>query len=288
MRQIFRSKFKVTQEFGVNPEYYKKFGLTAHEGIDIIPTGSDWTVYALEDGVVVKDEDNAKSGAYGKYVTIWHPSIKKATQYCHLASNIVDNGIQVKKGQAIGVMGSTGNTSGAHVHLNLFNVDDNGVRLNRDNGYLGGINPLPFLEEVEVVDNQKLIDELRNDRDRNWQLYQTEIEKNKQLSGEVVRLNGEITELKNANTTLLNKIEYLTKAQEQDAVSDRDLEVKNTELEHKITELNQEIEDLKKQKEAPIEPIVEHYENIIEKLWPNLYKSKKTKSLIERLWKWLR
>lgn len=142
-------------------------------------------------------------------------------------------------------------------------------------------------KKAQVDDNQKLIDELRNDRDRNWQLYQSEIEKNKQLSEEVVRLNGEITELKNANTTLLNKIEYLTKAQEQDAVSDRDLEVKNTELEHKITELNQEIDNLKKQKEAPIEPIVEHYENIIEKLWPNLYKSKKTKSLIDRIWKWI-
>lgn len=287
MRQIFRSKFKVTQEFGVNPEYYKKFGLTAHEGIDIIPTGSDWTVYALEDGVVVKDEDNAKSGAYGKYVTIWHPSIKKATQYCHLASNIVDNGMQVKKDQAIGIMGATGNTNGAHLHLNLFNVDENGVRLNKDNGYLGGTNPLPFLEEVEVVDNQKLIDELRADRDKNWGLYQAEVEKNKQLSGEVVRLNGEITELKNANTTLLNKIEYLTKAQEQDAVKDRDLEVKNTELEHKISELNKEIEDLKTQKQAPIEPVVKHYESIIEKLWPNLYKSKKTKSLIDRIWKWI-
>lgn len=139
----------------------------------------------------------------------------------------------------------------------------------------------------QVDDNQKLIDELRTDRDKNWNLYNSEIEKNKQLSEEVVRLNGEITELKNANTTLLNKIEYLTKAQEQDAIKDRDLEVKNTELEHKITELIQQIEDLKKQKEAPIEPIVEHYENIIEKLWPNLYKSKKTKSLIDRIWKWI-
>lgn len=182
MRKLFRSQFKVTQGFGVNPEYYKQFGLKAHEGIDLIPTGTVWDVFALEDGIVVKDEDNARSGAYGKYVTIWSPTIKKATQYCHLASNSVSNGQQIKKGDVIGVMGATGNTTGAHVHLNLFQTDDNGVRLNKDNGYLGGVDPLPFLNEVtEASDQQEIIDELRVARDKNWNLYQSQIEENKKL-----------------------------------------------------------------------------------------------------------
>jgi len=144
----FRSQYKITQLFGANPDYYKQFGLTAHEGIDLIPTTGDWEVLALEDGVIVKDEDNRGSGAYGNFVTIWHPSINKATQYCHLDRNYVNNGQQVTKGQPIGYMDSTGNSSGHHLHLNLFEVDNNGVRQNRNNGFLGGTDPLTLLKEI--------------------------------------------------------------------------------------------------------------------------------------------
>jgi uncharacterized coiled-coil protein SlyX len=154
---LFNSKYRVTQEFSKNPDYYDDFGLKGHEGIDLVPTTSDWTVKSLEDGVVVKDEDNAKSGAYGINVTVWHPKIKKATQYCHLSRNFVTIGQQVKKGQAIGDMGDTGNTRGAHVHLNLFEVDDNGIRLNRNNGYFGGIDPKPFLEQLMNEPTEKQV-----------------------------------------------------------------------------------------------------------------------------------
>jgi len=156
MRKVFNSQFKITQEFGVNPDYYKKFGLTAHEGLDLIPTGSVWEVSCLEDGVVVRDEDNARSGAYGINVTIWHNKVNKATQYCHLSENYVSSGQIVKAGERIGKMGSTGNSSGAHLHLNLFETDDNGVRLNRNNGYFGGINPLPFLQENREIIAQEI------------------------------------------------------------------------------------------------------------------------------------
>lgn len=147
MRKLFNSVFKVTQNFGVNASYYSQFGLAGHEGIDLIPSTSDWTVLATDDGEIVRDIDNAKSGAYGINCTIWHPQLKKATQFCHLEINNVTIGQKVKRGEKLGKMGATGNTSGAHVHLNLFNVDVNGVRQNTNNGYFGGIDPLPFLQE---------------------------------------------------------------------------------------------------------------------------------------------
>lgn len=150
MRSLFRSKHRVTQPFGVNTDYYKKFGLAGHEGIDLVPTGTVWDVLCLADGVVVKDDDIAGEplqDAYGKFVTVWHPSINKATQYCHLKENYVSLGDKVTYGQKIGLMGSTGNSTGAHVHLNVFDVDAQGVRLNKNNGYLGGIDPQPFLDE---------------------------------------------------------------------------------------------------------------------------------------------
>lgn len=158
MRSLFRSKHKITQAFGVNPEYYKQFGLKGHEGLDLIPTGSVWDVLCLEDGVVVRDIDDATLGKnYGKNVTVWHPSVRRASQYCHLNSNAVQMGERLTKGQVLGVMGKTGNTTGAHVHLNLFDVDENGVRLNKDNGYFGGIDPLPFIEEPDPVGSQDTV-----------------------------------------------------------------------------------------------------------------------------------
>jgi hypothetical protein len=168
MRSLFRSKHKITQDFGVNPDYYKRFGLKAHEGLDLIPTGTVWDVLCLADGVVVKDEDNALSGAYGRNVTVWHPKLNKATQYCHLQENYVSLGTVVSEGDKLGLMGKTGNTSGAHVHLNLFETDASGIRQNRDNGFLGGVDPIPFLTDPIVDDAlQKDLDTCRVDRDEN-------------------------------------------------------------------------------------------------------------------------
>lgn len=246
MRQLFRSKLRVTQPFGADheltingktmkaSEYYGKYGLSGHEGLDCVPTGSVKDVLCLDDGVVVRDIDDALSGKnYGKNVTIWHAAINKATQYCHLESNSVKMGQFLKKGDVLGSMGATGNTSGAHVHLNLFVVDDNGIRLNRDNGYAGGIDPWPFLEideapprdlEKELSEAVDLRNQYHNDR---MALYEelgyngkfnrtVAIERIKMLK-EIERKSGEYLEqiktlkedLKNANDDVADAREEL-------------------------------------------------------------------------------
>ena len=181
MRSIFKSKFRITQPFGPDhfltikekqikaSDYYAKWGLRGHEGLDLVPGGNVWDVLCLEDGIVVRDIDDENIGKnYGKNVTVWHPAIGKATQYCHLNRNSVKVGERLTRGQVLGVMGDTGNTSGAHVHLNLFDVDANGIRKNRDNGYFGGIDPAPFLEEdapqQETVSIQKELEQAVKDR----------------------------------------------------------------------------------------------------------------------------
>lgn len=189
----FNSKYRITQAFGINKDYYKQFGLIGHEGLDLVPTGTVWDVFSLGDGVVVLDDDiaSATSDPYGKIVTIWHPTLKLATMYCHLASNTVVKGQNVKKGEKIGVMGNSGNSTGAHLHLNLFQTDDNGVRLNKDNGYLGGIDPLPFLQtdDAPTVDFQKELDKLREERDRNHILYQEQIKQREAVEKTLQALN---------------------------------------------------------------------------------------------------
>jgi len=312
MRSLFRSKHKITQEYGVNKDYYSKFGLQGHEGLDLIPTGTDWSVKALADGVVVKDEDNARSGAYGVNVTIWHPTLNKATQYCHLASNLVSLGQSVKAGDDIGIMGSTGNSTGAHVHLNLFETDANGVRQNKDNGYLGGINPLPFLEESQPVEevNQNetkkavqfdritsllhKISVIPTDRSEDYLNDDKLVEgvknldaENKRKAEEIENLKDEKAEIQKANISLIREKEIMASAQEQDAIHDRDAELRNLDLEKQITELNKQIDELRAQKDRPVDEAIKHYDPILEQIWPNLFKGKKAQSLKEKIWGWL-
>ena len=72
-----------------------------------------------------------KSG-YGNLVEITHPT-GYVTRYGHNARNLVRDGDTVAKGQAIAVIGSTGRSTGTHVH---FEVEKNGRTINPA-GYLG-------------------------------------------------------------------------------------------------------------------------------------------------------
>lgn len=222
MRSIFRSKYTVTQEFGVNSSYYGQFGLKGHEGIDLIPTGTVWDVLCLADGVVVLDDDTAgsvSSDPYGKIVTVWHQKLNKATMYCHLKENYVVNGQIVTQGEKLGLMGTTGNSTGPHLHLNLFETDDQGVRLNRNNGYVGGINPKPFLEEdAPVIDTtiQKELDSCKVDRDGHYNDKMALYEElgftgvfNRTIAVE------EIRKLKALEKSYIQKDEQLNKAQNE-------------------------------------------------------------------------
>ena len=277
MRSVFRSKFKVTQGFGVNSDYYKKFGLKAHEGIDLIPTGSVWDILCPEDGVVVRDVDDAPTGKnYGKNFTIWHPNSHRASQYCHLNSNNIKVGDLVKVGQVLGIMGDTGNTQGAHLHLNLFHVDDNGYRLNKDNGFLGGVDPLEWLNEggepsptipvlSDVFENlvrkstgwDKVIAKLNVEDSETVVLG--EIEKNIGYEDAVAQKDREIADAQTKIAQLDSDLKMLQKVHETMRVENATLtqEVKEqeetiTKQGEKITSLSGALEELKESIKNPV------------------------------------
>ncbi len=142
---IFKGGYRITQLFGENPDYYKQFGIPWHEGLDLTPLDDKWEVYTLPlVGKVVRDEDNPRSGAYGKYVTVWYPEINMAYQYCHLETNYVSIGDDLTPMQMIGKMGNTGNSAGAHIHLNCIAVDKLGYR-QKQHGITGRIDGLKQL-----------------------------------------------------------------------------------------------------------------------------------------------
>lgn len=92
-----------------------------HKGIDISGKhGSD--IVAMADGLVIFS--GRKSG-YGKIVEVRHPNGLE-TRYAHNSQNLVSEGDLVSKGQVIAKLGSTGRSTGPHVH---FEVRRNGEAL---------------------------------------------------------------------------------------------------------------------------------------------------------------
>ena len=94
-----------------------------HTGLDIADKTGRPT-YAAEDGVVIKSGWN--SGGYGYYIMIDHGNGLQ-TLYAHHSKLYVSAGQKVTRGQVIGAIGSTGRSTGPHLH---FEVRINGVRVN--------------------------------------------------------------------------------------------------------------------------------------------------------------
>ncbi|MFK7791649.1 MAG: M23 family metallopeptidase [Devosiaceae bacterium] len=85
-----------------------------HSGIDYAaPTGTP--VYAPADGVVIRA---SRAGGYGLMVEIDHQH-GLSTRFAHLSRMLVSNGAQVRRGDIIGRIGSTGRSTGPHLHYEV-------------------------------------------------------------------------------------------------------------------------------------------------------------------------
>lgn len=91
-----------------------------HKGIDICVVGGSQgkTISAAAGGKVVLAYKSGYNGGYGLYVVIDHGNGVQ-TYYAHCSSVWVSEGQTVSKGQGIGAVGSTGNSTGAHLHFGV-------------------------------------------------------------------------------------------------------------------------------------------------------------------------
>lgn len=99
-----------------------------HNAIDISGTGMGSQIYAARDGVVVTTEKscpnvgsyrNQCGGTYGNHVIINHGN-GYYTMYAHLLQNVeVEEGDTIKRGEIIGYMGSSGSSTGPHLHFGV-------------------------------------------------------------------------------------------------------------------------------------------------------------------------
>ncbi|MDR2198584.1 MAG: M23 family metallopeptidase [Deltaproteobacteria bacterium] len=103
---------RVSSLFGYRASPFRGGGLDFHQGLDLsAPAGSP--VYAPAGGVVLSS-DWSKSG-YGLMITLDH-GFGLSTRYAHLSESLVSPGDQVERGDLIGKVGSTGRSTGPHLH----------------------------------------------------------------------------------------------------------------------------------------------------------------------------
>lgn len=105
-------------------------GSTDHKGVDIGGVGYTTEIKAAKAGTVIVSQ---LSSSYGNYVVVSHGS-GNTTLYAHMSSRKVSVGQKVDQGDVLGITGSTGNSTGPHLH---FEITENGVRINPLN-YLTG------------------------------------------------------------------------------------------------------------------------------------------------------
>ncbi len=121
-----------TSNFGVRSDPFR--GTAAmHAGVDI-PGPIGTPIYATADGVIARAE---RSGGYGNLVEINHGKGIE-TRYGHLSKILVAPNSRVTRGQLIGLMGSTGRSTGSHLHYEV-----------RIDGH--AVNPSPYLQAADMT-----------------------------------------------------------------------------------------------------------------------------------------
>ena len=143
---INSENIKITSRYGNRKYYYQgKLIKDFHNGIDLVPSPcNNNEILAFADGVVTSMQKTGRQYGTGCYVRIKH-SNGLYTLYYHLKSGsiCVNVGDKVKKGQKLGIIGTTGKSTGTHLHFQI----DKGSSKTSINPYDYLFNDKIFIEE---------------------------------------------------------------------------------------------------------------------------------------------
>ena len=141
---------RISSNFGMRKHPISGFN-KMHKGVDFAaPTGTP--IYAGGNGIV---EYVGRNGGYGKYIRIRHNNGYK-TAYAHLSNykEGISKGVRVNQGEVIGYVGSTGNSTGPHLHYEIIyqNKHINPLKLKLPSGkILEGKELEKFKEEYKKI-----------------------------------------------------------------------------------------------------------------------------------------
>lgn len=157
----------LTGNFRVTCEYKRKGSWACgwHTGIDLV--GDSDTIYGTCDGTVTKiGWDNS----YGNYITVKAPD-GKYHWFCHLSKVTCSEGDKISRTTKIGVMGSTGNSTGKHLHFEI---------RNSSNKYADNSDPAAYMGIPNKVGSYNT---------SNYQIGNTTTSSNSSSAGELKTLN---------------------------------------------------------------------------------------------------
>lgn len=155
-------KVYVTQVFGANPLSYAKFGFKGHNGIDyraFLDNGDRCyesgvsKIYAPHGGKVIENAYDADG--YGYYLKIENDVEGSVLAHFH-GKSLLAVGSTVKEGDFIATQGTTGNSTGIHLHWGYYRIPRD-----RSNGYGGMINQEPYLKNTDTGANMDEITKLK-------------------------------------------------------------------------------------------------------------------------------
>lgn len=117
MQLPYQGEVRVSSPFGWRTLFGKR---VYHKGVDLV--GTDKTVRAVVGGVVgqstiITDPTN-RTSEWGNYVRV-DGEDGRLYYYCHLSKRLVSRGDKVSVGDALGIEGSTGKSTGSHLHLEV-------------------------------------------------------------------------------------------------------------------------------------------------------------------------
>lgn len=114
-----RNDWYVTSKFG-----YRKHPITGkttfHNGVDYGTDVQKWAQYAVEDGYVYKVTKS--SSGYGNSIWVRYPRINRSLFHAHLDSIKVKEGDKVVEGTLLGYTGTSGSSTGIHLHLGMTEI----------------------------------------------------------------------------------------------------------------------------------------------------------------------
>ncbi len=142
---------KITSSFGIRRHpILKRFAM--HNGIDFKAKRNE-ALYSISDGIV---RSAGRRGSFGNVVEIYYPHEKASALYAHLNKIDVTAGQTVEPGEVIGLAGSTGRSTGPHLHLQMKSLTGR------------AIDPQVFLKNAAIAQvslptstGQRVVNELR-------------------------------------------------------------------------------------------------------------------------------
>lgn len=140
---LFKDHYKLLSHFGSRYDPVYKNTVKMHEGIDL--AGSIGTNVRSSGNGTVKVAEYT-SGGYGNEIVVDH-GFGYTTRYAHLSKILVIPGQTVRRGEIIGKLGSTGKSTGPHLH---YEVRKNNVPVNPVNFFYLDMSPAEYDKMIEM------------------------------------------------------------------------------------------------------------------------------------------